>query len=96
MIDNIVVGVPTLIVSPIVAYGTYVQAQATRNVQYADAWPYVSCATSNYDADGKRRIALRLSNDGVGPALPGPIEIRYRSRPVASATDLLTRCCGYR
>lgn len=96
MASHLLVGAPALIISLIVAYGTFVQAEATQKMQLAGAWPYVTYATSNYTDEGQRRLDLILTNDGVGPARLGPIELTYRGRPVATPQDLLTRCCGYR
>jgi hypothetical protein len=96
MLGHLVIGAPTLIISLIVAYGTYVQAQATQRMQQAAAWPYLAYDTSNYSDDGKHRISLRLTNNGVGPALLGPIELSFGGRVVRSPDELLKACCGYR
>ncbi|WP_375287154.1 hypothetical protein [Sphingomonas sp.] len=94
-IGHLAVGAPTLIISLIVAYGTYVQAQATQRMQQAAAWPFVAYGTSNYTPDGKHRINLTLQNNGVGPALLGPIELRYRGKVMRGPRELLEACCGY-
>jgi hypothetical protein len=96
VLGHLVVGVPTLAISLIVAYGTYVQAQATQRMQQAAAWPFVAYDTSNYTPEGAHRINLTLQNNGVGPALLGPIELRYKGEVMRSPKQLLERCCGYR
>ena len=96
LLGHVVIGAPTLIISLVVAYGTYVQAQATQRMQQAAAWPFVAYDTTNYSDDGKHQVALVLANNGVGPAMLGPIEVRYRGQPVRSTMDLLAKCCGYR
>ncbi len=96
MLGHLFVGIPALALSLIVAWATYVQATATQQMQQAATWPAVSYYTSNYDAAGKHRIELTLVNNGVGPAIVGPVELRYQGRPVRDAVDLLTACCGYR
>ena len=95
-IGHLAVGAPTLIISLIVAYGTYVQAQATQRMQQAAAWPFVAYDTSNYTPAGKHRINLTLQNNGVGPALLGPIELRYGGKVMRDPVQLLSACCGYR
>ena len=96
MAGHLLVGLPTLLISLVVAYGTFVQAQATQRMQQAAAWPFVAYDTSNYSEDGKHRINLTLSNNGVGPALLGPIELTYRGRVMHTPEELLAACCGYR
>jgi hypothetical protein len=93
---HLLVGVPTLLISLVVAYGTYVQAGATQRMQQAAAWPFLAYGTSNYSAGGEHRINLTLQNNGVGPALLGPIELRYNGRVMRSSRELLAACCGYR
>lgn len=93
---HLVVGLPALLISLVVAYGTFVQARATQRMQQAAAWPFIAYDTSNYTAEGKHRISLVLTNNGVGPALLGPMEVRYRGRAMRSPTELLTLCCGYK
>lgn len=93
---HLLVGVPTLLISLVVAYGTFVQARATQKLQEAAAWPFIAYDTSNYADTGEHRVNLILTNNGVGPALLGPLEIRYRGRAMRSPQALLAACCGYR
>lgn len=95
MAGHLVVGVPALLISLVVAWGTYVQARATQRMQQAAAWPFVAFDSSNHTPEGRRRISLSFSNEGVGPALLGPVEISYRGHPVRSPEALLAACCGY-
>lgn len=94
MASHLLIGAPALLISLGVAYATFVQAEATKKMQQADAWPFVSYGTSNVNDKGERVISLVLSNNGVGPALLGPIEIRYQGKPVLNPSDLLRKCCG--
>lgn len=96
MLGHLFVGVPALAISLIVAWGTFVQATATQRMQQASAWPFISYYTSNFDAQGRHRIELTLANNGVGPAMLGPMEVRYNGHPVRDAEALLSACCGYR
>ena len=93
---NLLVGVPALLISLAIAYATFTQAEATTKIQQAEAWPFISYGTSNAGEDGARVISLVLSNDGIGPALLGPIEIRYEGKAIRNPKELLRRCCGYR
>lgn len=94
MASHFLIGAPALLISLGVAYATFVQAEATKKMQQADAWPFVSYGTSNVNEKGDRVISLSLANNGVGPALLGPIEIRYHGQPVTDPRDLLRKCCG--
>lgn len=96
MASHFLIGAPAMLISVGVAYFTFVQAEATKKMQQADAWPFLSYGTSNsgFNEKGERMISLNLANNGVGPALLGAVEVRYQGRPVRDARDLLTRCCG--
>lgn len=96
MMGHFIVGVPALLISLVVAYGTFVQAGATQRMQEAAAWPFVAYRTGNYTADGQRLINLSFTNNGLGPALIGPVEVRFRGRIMRSPVDLLASCCGYK
>lgn len=93
MIAHFVIGLPALIASLALAYFAFVQADATRKMQTGGAMPFVTFGTSNMSDDGKPDISLSLTNNGVGPAILGPIEIRYKGKAVASPADLLNACC---
>lgn len=92
-IAHFVIGLPALIASLALAYFAFVQADATQKMQTGGAMPFVTIGSSNVDDTGKPDISLSLTNNGVGPAILGPIEIRYRGKPVASPTELLEACC---
>lgn len=96
MATHFLIGAPALLISVGVAYFTFVQAEATKKMQQADAWPFLSYGTSNsgFNERSERMISLVLSNNGVGPALLGPIEISYQGQPVRDPADLLRKCCG--
>ncbi|GGI88605.1 hypothetical protein GCM10007973_26200 [Polymorphobacter multimanifer] len=52
-------------------------------------------SSSNYSDTGERRIAFAFTNNGLGPALLGPVEVRYDRRIVRSPQELLAACCGF-
>jgi hypothetical protein len=95
MAGHLVVGVPALLLSVVVAWGTYVQAGATERMQQAATWPFVASQVSNYSNAGEHIVSFDLVNNGMGPALMGPVELRYRGKAMATREALLAACCGY-
>ncbi len=94
-IAHVLIGAPTLLLSLVLAYATFVQADATQKMQQGGALPFISYGTSNANEEtGEAEITLDLANNGVGPALLGPLEIRYDGQVVRNARELLARCCG--
>ena len=70
--------VPTFILSLVVAYATYVQADATRAIQAASVWPrlQISLLMQNLvDNDETSRMAVMLSSTGNGPATVRQISV---------------------
>ena len=59
----------------------------------ANSWPYLTYRTDNQDSEGRRHIALTIDNAGVGPARIETFEVWWQGQPVASADELLRRCC---
>jgi len=59
----------------------------------ANSWPFLTYRTDNEDAQGHRRISLKIENAGVGPARIETFEVWWQGQPVASAGELLRRCC---
>lgn len=92
-IAHFLIGLPALIASLALAYFAFVQADATQKMQSGGVMPFVTFGTSNGDKEGNQDIALTLTNNGVGPAILGPIEIRYEGKPVNTPIDLLRTCC---
>ena len=93
-LGQVVVSVPTFVISLALAYATFVQADAARKSQISETWPYVSYGTSNASPDGKAEISLNLSNDGVGPAQLEAMEFIYQSRPIANPREFIHACCA--
>lgn len=92
-IAHFLIGLPALIASLALAWFAFVQADATQKMQTGGVMPFVTFGTSNGDEEGNQDIALTLTNNGVGPAILGPIEIRYEGKPVNTPIDLLRACC---
>ena len=59
----------------------------------ANSWPYLTYDTDNMDAQGHRHIALKIINAGIGPARIETFEVWWQGQPMASADQLLRRCC---
>jgi hypothetical protein len=59
----------------------------------ANSWPFLTYGTDNEDAQGHRRIVLKIENAGVGPARVETFEVWWQGQPVSSADELLRRCC---
>src|SRR3546814_4042248 len=79
-IAHFVIGLPALIASLALAWFAFVQADATQKMQTGGVMPFVTFGTSNGDEDGNQDISLSLTNIGVGPAILGPLEIRYEGK----------------
>lgn len=92
-IAHFLIGLPALIASLALAYFAFVQADATQKMQTGGVMPFVTFGTSNGDKEGNQDIALTLTNNGVGPAILGPIEIRYEGKPMTTPIELLRTCC---
>lgn len=93
-IAHFLIGLPALIASLALAYFAFVQADATQKMQSGGVMPFVTFGTGNADEEGNQDISLSLTNNGVGPAILGPIEIRYQGKPMASPIELLDACCA--
>jgi hypothetical protein len=59
----------------------------------ANSWPFLWYETDNQGSDGTHRITLKVENAGVGPARIETFEVWWQGQPVASADELLARCC---
>lgn len=94
MVSNLLVSIPTFALSLVLAYATYVQADATRKMQQSGAWPYISYGTSDVTDEGVDEISFVLGNDGVGPARLKQLEFIYDGKPMETPRKFLQACCG--
>ena len=92
--SQILVTLPTLVISLALAYFSFVQADAARKMQRSGTWPYVSFETSNTSPDGKSEISFNLANDGVGPARLEAMEFVYRGKPMSTPLQFVHDCCA--
>jgi hypothetical protein len=67
--------------------------QAMDRLVAANSWPFLTYGTDNEDPAGRQRITLKVENAGVGPARIQTFEVWWQGQPVASADELLARCC---
>lgn len=91
---EMLVTLPTLVISIALAYFSFVQADASRKMQRTETWPYVSYSTDNSSPEVKDEIAFSLSNDGVGPARLEEMEFTYDGKPVRDPLDFIKYCCA--
>jgi hypothetical protein len=91
---EILITLPTLIISVALAYFSFVQADASRKMQRTETWPYVSYGTDNSSPEVKNEISFSLSNDGVGPALLKEVEFLYDRRPMRDPIEFIQHCCA--
>jgi hypothetical protein len=91
---EVLVALPTLVISIALAYFSFVQADASRKMQESGTWPYISYGTSNSSPEGKDEISFNLSNDGVGPARLKEMEFLYKGKPMRDPVDFLRACCA--
>lgn len=66
---NLAIGAPAFIISIMVAYATFVQADATKKIQEASAWPRLEFDSAFNNADDPAWVSVSITNSGVGPAL---------------------------
>ena len=93
-LSNLLVSAPAFLISIGVAYFTFVQAEATEKMQVASVWPRVTYTNLNASQGERSRITLTLSNKGVGPAIIGGLQVKYRGRAYTEPRALLAACCG--
>jgi hypothetical protein len=91
---EILVSVPTLVISVALAYFSFVQADASRKMQRTETWPYVSYGTDNSSPEVKDEISFSLSNDGVGPARLVEMEFIYNGKLVRDPLEFVRECCA--
>ena len=91
---EILVTLPTLIISIALAYFSFVQADASRKMQRTETWPYVSYGTDNSSPEVKDEISFSLSNDGVGPARLDEMEFTYNGKPMRNPLQFIADCCA--
>ena len=89
---EILITLPTLVISIALAYFSFVQADASRKMQRTETWPYVSYGTDNSSPEIKDEISFSLSNDGVGPARLQEMEFVYNGKPMANPVEFMRDC----
>lgn len=91
---ELLIALPTLVISLALAYFSFVQADASRKMQRTETWPYVSYGTDNSSPDVKDEISFSLSNDGVGPARLQEMEFIYNGKALRDPLEFIAGCCA--
>lgn len=91
---NVFIAAPAMLLSGVLAYFTFVQAEATEKMQVASVWPRVTYNNFNQQNENGGKIAISLSNKGVGPAIIEGLQVRYRDHAFGNPRALLDACCG--
>jgi hypothetical protein len=91
---QVLVTLPTLVISLALAYFSFVQADASRKMQRTETWPYVSYSTDNASPNSTDEITFSLSNDGVGPARLEEMEFIYGGRAMKDPREFVIDCCA--
>ena len=91
---EMLITLPTLVISLALAYFSFVQADASRKMQRTETWPYVSYGTDNSSPEVKDEISFSLSNDGVGPARLQEMEFIYAGKPMRDPLEFVASCCA--
>jgi hypothetical protein len=71
------------------AVGFY-NAQSQQRMVAATSWPFLDYGTMQVG----KRLTLRISNEGVGPARLKSVIVRYHGREAHGLAELLQICCG--
>ena len=91
---DLTVALAAITISLISLFVAIEHGRTERQLVAANSWPYLSAGTTNEDAEGAHRIIISITNAGVGPAKLETLELFYDEHPLASAQDLLRRCCS--
>ena len=65
--------------------------QTQRELLAANSWPFLEI---DEDVSVNGRDAIKVDNEGVGPAKVVTFEVFYDGQPVDNAYALLNKCCG--
>jgi hypothetical protein len=90
---DVVLALSAVFISGVSLYVAIEHGKTERDLVAANSWPFLQVSI-DAGAGADRNIALSLANVGVGPAKVKWLEVSLDGAPVASARDLLRRCCG--
>jgi hypothetical protein len=93
-LSAVFISVVSLVVS--IAHGKTMEKMVDQNQKLvvASTMPLLSIVGRNVDETGKPMIQVTLSNGGVGPAIIGRFEVRYKGVLYTSEADLMRACCA--
>ena len=69
-------------------------ADANARMVSASSWPFLSYGPGTDSASGVRKIHMKVSNTGVGPAKIEAVELRWKGVAYPSNEEFLRACCG--
>lgn len=91
-VAHLMIGAPAFLLTVIIAYSTYVQADATRKMQAASAWPMIQIVEimqANADGDPEKvRTQLAIDSQGMGPAIIRQVSLAYDGRTMGNWDEL--------
>jgi hypothetical protein len=90
---DLVIALSAIFISAVSLVVAIEHGRTERDLVAANSWPFLRALLDGGHNDGQA-IAIGFSNGGVGPAKVKSLELFYDGQPVASARDLLRRCCG--
>ncbi len=90
---DFIIASAAIVVSVASLFVAFQANQTQERLLKASVWPYVIFDSSDATPDGQNRIALQLSNEGVGPALVRSFAVAYNGKYVAGLHDLMSACC---
>lgn len=96
-VAQLLIGAPAFFISGVVAYSTFVQADATRKMQEASAWPELQIGRSFNSSESVTpegatpSLAITVANNGIGPARIQDVRVLLDGDVVKTWSDLLNR-----
>jgi hypothetical protein len=92
---DIVVSAAAILISLVSLGVGFLNARSEQRMVAASSWPFLTFSSSRNEIAGQAPLlALRIDNQGVGPARLKSLVMRYRGRPVHGLIELLQSCCG--
>ena len=88
-----IIGVSAIVTAVVSLAVGIQQTRIQQQTLAASTWPYLALYSSGLTEDHRPRMALGVSNEGVGPAKIESITASYKGRLYASSGTLLRDCC---
>ena len=92
---DLAIAISAITISVISLFVAVEHGKTEEKLVAANSWPFLVYQSSSNGLEvGSRRLDLRLSNSGVGPARVEWVKLKLDGGPVRTRADLMTRCCG--